>query len=223
MKYYFFRSAIIATAITTFCGAVYFARSEYRAICNFSLNVRSTYGQAIDNPPVFANSSSGFSQLKQMETCLNLQLSIIGALFPSENRAVVARSCLNRAEQILSQSPAESIAYIVKAASLTNLAEYAQAHSNLKFARQFAPNEGWQASSRVQIAFLINRLDDRFLDETDAQDIRLMLRSDKALNNLASLYLHYTNQRIFIAGALVTAPGDLQRSFLSRVHTIIPD
>ena len=213
------KATVVATAAVTLLGAGYFVRAEYQALTDFSRDVRSTYTQAAENPVEFANSYSTFSQSRQMESCVSMQLSLVGSLFPSPNRQGVANGCLARAEAILAQSPAESLAYVAKAASFANLGDYAAARENLAIARQIAPNEGWQAAYRAQLAFFIDRLDDSYLDESDADDLRLMLASNRQLDALASLFNRYSKRQDFIIAALENEPGDRQRRFLNRIRS----
>lgn len=219
MRNNFLKVAIVVTALITLLGAGFFARSELRALTELSRDLRTVYTQSTENGSVFSNSYSGFSQSKQMESCLTMQLSIVSALFPSENRAAVANACLQRADEIIAVSPAESLAYVAKGASLANLRDFAAARESLAIARQIAPNEGWQAALRSQLAFYIDRFDDSYLDEADADDLRLMLQGYQQLDVLVGLYNRNTARQPFIVAALENEPGDLQRRFLNRLRS----
>ena len=165
-----------------------------------------------------AQTASVRSIVAQMSFCVSAQQSLIFDLYPTDAQRRVAQACHARAEHVLDRNPTLSIAHLARAVSNHQIGDLQAAMRDLRRARTSAPNEGWLARERLQLALTL--AEDGAAEARDIArgDILVMMGERPLRQSLAAIYGQAEDQQDFIVSVIDDASNADQRAFLRAVR-----
>ncbi|WP_156477410.1 hypothetical protein [Falsihalocynthiibacter arcticus] len=153
--------------------------------------------------------------------CIEDQQSPEAQFFPQADRLALARTCSQIAAETLTQSPTDSLARLALANAIFVQNDMVQVNEALNLAQKTAPNEGWLAAYRVELAFSLGpALTPPYALALD-RDISLLLSGYRNQPYLARIYLDWPDQKKRILFLVEQHPPDIQRAFLAAVQAAI--
>ncbi|WP_084860735.1 hypothetical protein [Salibaculum halophilum] len=158
------------------------------------------------------------SIVAQMSFCVSAPQSLIFDLYPTDARRRFSQACQARAEHILDRNPTLSIAHLARAVSNHQIDDLQAAMRDLRRARASAPNEGWIARERVQLALTLAKVGAPEARDIARADILMMMSERPLRRSLAGIYSQAEDQQDFIVSVIDDAPNADQRAFLRAVR-----
>lgn len=202
------------------CAVVLTALSGYVGWAEYKVSDASHDVGAADIPRLAEPAFSIRSIMFQLSRCGESQTSLRVVVYPSAIRRDLARDCLRLAQEVLDDSPTLAVAHFALAASLLQLGTDGAFQRALDRAWVTAPNEGWLAARRVDLA-LSARTD--LSDENSAHlaaDLALLLVDDDTRGFVAETYFRTPKVRETILQAVERQPPARQRRFVDHVNAL---
>lgn len=153
-----------------------------------------------------------------LNDCLAIPKSVYGLLRPAEVKLAFAETCRAAATAITTESPVNSLAWLVIARSAGELGDFALVKASMVEARRTAPDVQWLAARRTSILDQYTALDERTSDAGYLADLMVMMRGAEATRELAGRYLRTADLRGIVTKAAELSDPDRQRAFLGEVR-----
>ena len=162
--------------------------------------------------------SSRWSKDLFLNDCLTVPRSIYGLLRPSAVKLEFAEACRTAATAITTESPVNSLAWLVVARSAGELGDLALVRESMLQARRTAPDVQWLAARRTLVLDQYTELNERLSDPGYLADLMVMMRGPEATRELAGRYLKNPGLRGILTKAAELSDPDRQRAFLGEVR-----
>ncbi|CAN7280640.1 hypothetical protein LJR255_001330 [Pararhizobium sp. LjRoot255] len=160
---------------------------------------------------------SSYSKTLVMKDCYSIVLAYSNIDMIDEAVRNVVSTCGGRALQIVSVTPTDSFAWLVRAAASVRLLASDEFNAALRQSQLTGPNEQWIARFRVELAeTYFPRLSAETV-KTEAADLKLLASSERGVKLIAKRYVSNPDFRARITAIVETMPPDRQIAFLGNV------
>lgn len=153
-----------------------------------------------------------------LEMCFAVSRSVHALLAPTDSRLSAAQGCSDYAQRVLGKMPYLGFAHLVEAQAQATLGNAGAMNAALAASVLGAPNEGWLAERRLQLAIEeFNALDQAGAAALRA-DIGVLFLSPAHVEGLAQTYLRSPQMRDLLTAVAEEQPATVQRRFLFLVR-----
>lgn len=160
---------------------------------------------------------SSYSKTLVMKDCYRIVLAYSDIDMIDEAVRTVVSTCAGRAAQIVSVTPTDSFAWLVRAAASVRLLAKDDFNAALKQSQLTGPNEQWIARFRVDLAEThFSQLSSETV-ASETADLRLLASSERGVALIAQRYVSNPDFRARITAIVETMPQDRQIVFLRNV------
>lgn len=218
------RSGLILTALAASSLLVLSAAMAFQEARPFLLRgqpagVRIAAARAAADSSPVSRLESMTAQVARLDLCTNAlrEIAATTAGTPSLRREI-ARGCLNIAKAIVARSPLQSNVWFVAAVLLTRLGDLKSAERYLEASYLTGPDEQWIAERRSLFFYPLRRHFGSGISERIDQDLALLLRTERGLDSLASLYVADAGMREHLTAIVERLDDTVQKRFLDRVR-----
>ncbi len=165
-------------------------------------------------------SHSTYANKLLMRDCDEALSSVYARLLPQDQRLAGARNCLALSEAVNTASPADGLAWLIRAKAQDAIGDMSAAADALRRSQQASAGEGWLAVSRIR--FLLPRLAGmgEAAQTVLAPDVTLLAMSRNGSARLAEIYkLNRDNEQALI-GIIDRLPDDAKAQFLKQLRAL---
>lgn len=173
-----------------------------------------------ETPPVDGKALSVRSIYSRMSRCANSQTSLRVLVYPTAIRRDLADDCLRLARAVLADSPTLAVAHYAVAVSLFQSGAVGGFQKALDRAWITAPNEGWLAARRMDLALSARAALSAENKAHLASDISLLLVADGTAGYIAETYLRTSAARDLILQVVERQTPALKRRFVDSVKDL---
>jgi hypothetical protein len=156
----------------------------------------------------------------RMSQCAERQTSLRVRVYPSATRLALARDCLRLAKGVLADSPTLAVAHYALAVSFFQLGAGDAFQQALGHAWRTAPNEGWLAARRVDLALSAPAGLSKKNKAHLASDISVLLTAPSNVIFVAKRYLRSAEEGDLILRVIELQDPDKQRRFVDAVRLL---
>lgn len=212
------RLIIAAAAMGLIVSVGILWRSEFSAAFSIPSGAE-VFSIAERGRPELTPAGSTFAMTKQMMACDDWMTSAFGVFANKQAHENIAMSCDTRADSILAHTPSFSVAYLVKSGVARSLGDTQAAAEALALSQKTAPNEGFLATRRLRLAFLIGA---EALGHAAENDIIIVTDQNRYRGFVAQYYWAYPQHRDWLTRAFEKLEPQQARRVLNAIKQAAP-
>jgi len=216
MSSFFNGLVLIVTALILGSSGAYLVAREM-APFEFSFAPRSEIFDRLVSEPAPVPPSI-FGTNVALEICDETMSRLSFQLAPTARKSAVANSCLETAEQALSEAPSLSYGHFVASIAHFALDNSGAARDALERSQSLGPNEQWIAERRVSLAEIHYDALDDYVRAGHLADLALLAQSRRGIRSIAARYVASPDFRERVTAVVETLPVEIQRRFVSIVR-----